>query len=458
MADKSIRYLTNLNLKQNQLLNAVIHNHAGNPNLDEFPGIKGQLVYDTQNDQFFVHDGTKWVTVGDKYVISSSPLVGGGAKVTLTGDPVNTTEVEFGEGDNISISESEDTITISLVDDPIVDSISAGDIRIGVDGDNVISTTAKNLIIDSYGGTTTVKDNMIIEGDLTVEGTTTFIDTEHLLIEDNIITLNHGTQGEPTENAGIEIERGLQDKVFLLWDETYQKWTILDKKFSARTLELTVPDGTAPITTNSKTLVANLNADLLDGQEGTYYRSWTNTTDKPTPIIQLGGDLNGSVSLTNLASQTFTLNGYINENAVALGTDTTGNYVRTATGGTAIEVLGSGLESADITIRHADTSTLEGLQGGTGISSVTVDGLGHVTAVGTQYYMRRFSQDLSTPGLTSHVVQHNLNSRDVMVTVREINQPYAEVYTNIEYTDANTITLNFAVAPATNIYRVTVIG
>lgn len=44
----------------------------------------------------------------------------------------------------------------------------------------------------------------------------------------------------------------------------------------AQTLEADVATGTAPLTIASTTLVTNLNADLLDGQQGSYYTNATN--------------------------------------------------------------------------------------------------------------------------------------------------------------------------------------
>lgn len=90
-------------------------------------------------------------------------------------------------------------------------------------------------------------------------------------------------------------------------------------------------------------------ADTLDGQNGTYYLDWTNTTNKPDPTITLAGDLTGSVTLTDLASGTLTAT--IAANSVELGTDTTGQYVA-AISGTAnqITVSGSGVEGVSETI------------------------------------------------------------------------------------------------------------
>jgi len=95
--------------------------------------------------------------------------------------------------------------------------------------------------------------------------------------------------------------------------------------------------------------VTNLNADQLDGQHGSHYLDWTNTTNKPDPTITLGGDLTGSVTLTDLASGTLTAT--IAANSVDLGVDTTGNYIATIAGtANEIDVTGSGSESAAVTL------------------------------------------------------------------------------------------------------------
>ena len=60
--------------------------------------------------------------------------------------------------------------------------------------------------------------------------------------------------------------------------------------------------------------------------------------------------------------------------------------------------------------------------------------------------------------LTSIVITHNLNTRDAAVLVREAGSPYAQVVPDVEFTDVNTVTLKFAVAPTSNQYVCTIIG
>ncbi|MFA5872287.1 MAG: tail fiber domain-containing protein [Parcubacteria group bacterium] len=73
----------------------------------------------------------------------------------------------------------------------------------------------------------------------------------------------------------------------------------------------------------------------------------TTTIDKD-PVITLGTDLTGNVTLSNLASGT--LNATIAANSVALSTDTTGNYVAGLTAGTAITITGTAGEAWSPTV------------------------------------------------------------------------------------------------------------
>jgi fibronectin-binding autotransporter adhesin len=87
------------------------------------------------------------------------------------------------------------------------------------------------------------------------------------------------------------------------------------------------------------------------------YNDGTNTLtiDPNDPVITLAGDITGSATMTNLANVTITAT--IAENSVALGTDTTGNYVATITGSNGIVVANSGVESAAIALTLDKTNS-----------------------------------------------------------------------------------------------------
>ena len=59
---------------------------------------------------------------------------------------------------------------------------------------------------------------------------------------------------------------------------------------------------------------------------------------------------------------------------------------------------------------------------------------------------------------TSYVITHNLNTRDVTVNIRDTASPYELIFTTVEATTENTITVRFATAPTSNKYAVTILG
>lgn len=71
----------------------------------------------------------------------------------------------------------------------------------------------------------TISRHLIVQGDLTVNGTTTTLNTEELKVEDNIITVNSNVTGAPTTNAGIEVERGTSANTAVIWNEATDRWT-----------------------------------------------------------------------------------------------------------------------------------------------------------------------------------------------------------------------------------------
>ena len=77
------------------------------------------------------------------------------------------------------------------------------------------------------GAFTTVNtsSDVTVGGNLTVNGTTTTVNSNTVNIGDNIITLNSDEVGTPSQNAGIEIERGTAANVSFVWDETNDRFT-----------------------------------------------------------------------------------------------------------------------------------------------------------------------------------------------------------------------------------------
>ena len=84
--------------------------------------------------------------------------------------------------------------------------------------------------VNSFATAMTIADNggVTIAGDLTVNGTTTTVNSNTVEIGDNIILLNRDETGTPSQNAGLEIERGTSTNVYLRWNETSDIWQVLE--------------------------------------------------------------------------------------------------------------------------------------------------------------------------------------------------------------------------------------
>jgi len=142
---------------------------------------------------------------------------------------------------------------------------------------NVTSTGANSM------ASLTTTGDVVVGGNLTVSGTTTTVNTETINLADNQILLNSNYTGSsPTENGGIEIERGTLANKTLVWDETADKWTVGSETFVAGTFQGNL---TGAVTGNASTATS---AGKL-------------TTAR---TIALGGDLSGSASFDGSANIT----------------------------------------------------------------------------------------------------------------------------------------------------------
>ena len=92
-----------------------------------------------------------------------------------------------------------------------------------VSGDYNISSvdaTNDNVIVTTH--------TVTVNGNLTVTGTTTSVETTNTEISDNTITLNNGESGAGVTagTSGIEVDRGSETNVELRWNETSDKWEL----------------------------------------------------------------------------------------------------------------------------------------------------------------------------------------------------------------------------------------
>ena len=135
--------------------------------------------------------------------------------------------------------------------------------------------TTSNVLFNQV----TTTGDAIIGGNLTVSGTTTTVNTEVINLADNIITLNSNEAGTPSQNAGIEVERGTAVNKTLVWDEANDRWTVGSDSFVAGTF----------IGSVSGNVTGNLTGNVTGNAS-------TATTLQTARTIALSGDVSGSAS------------------------------------------------------------------------------------------------------------------------------------------------------------------
>jgi len=144
-------------------------------------------------------------------------------------------------------------------------------------GDGIDSTGATSgegishsLSVDSTVARTNANEtfdaNVTITGNLIVQGTQTIVNSETTSLADNIIELNRDATGTPSADAGLQVNRGSSADVFLKWDEGDDQWQVTSDGSNYYKLLTTADEGSGN----------GLDADTLDGQEGSYYRNATN--------------------------------------------------------------------------------------------------------------------------------------------------------------------------------------
>ena len=445
MALNKINYLSSINLNDNELQNAKLHPLAVEPAI----GGEGAVYFNTASDRLFVSDGTSWLSVSgdiedvlagtgisvtgtaDKTVSLShlgiESLVDAGEDAILfwddsasatkwlvptvaTGIRITGTSLSLAGIPNSSLSNSGVTVNsgLGLINGGPVAlgaaitlnvgagtgiTVNAGDVELK--GAPSLTTTAYTKwdgtkLVDSLvsdDGTT-----VTVAGNLTVTGTTTTVNSNTVNIGDNIIVLNSDEAGTPSQDGGIEIERGTSTNVLLKFDETSDRWEF----------------------TNDGSTYYNI---PISSEYNAYVHP-TNGYDATTPAL-------GNWEV--ITSITVNDEGHIENSGIVIDT------IQTVAASSTVEGL---VELATATEVKAGSSTTH---------AVTPAGIASLS----------YAASVGNGTLTTIPVTHNLGTRDVIVQVYEVTT-FDTVYVETVRTSTSVVTLEFASAPTTNQYRVVI--
>ena len=240
------------------------------------------------------------------------------------------------------------------------------------------SSVAGTLTVSTGGvavtGNSSFANNVTISGNLTVSGTATYVNTETVTINDNIIVLNNNAPATPTENAGIEIERGNSTNVSVLWNEANDDWTFYN--------------GTATYYMTGQIVAGNA---ITVSQDATEKAKWTVNHADTSSVSNVSADNSENTFIQDIAL-TFDTYGHVTAASLTSATVSIGDATLTLSAGNAITLgntSGANTFSANsttentITVNLADTSTQASVNnsGYTYIQDITLDTYGHLTGI-----------------------------------------------------------------------------
>jgi hypothetical protein len=274
------------------------------------------------------------LNVGGDTVLTGDLQVKGGDLTTnqTTFNLINTnatTVNAFGAGTNIGIGTG---------------GIAGGDTNIGHDLTVVgnLDVGGGNFTVAASTGHVETAGNMIIGGDLTVNGTRTTVNVDTLDVEDALIRLANGNTGDAVDIGFIGRYNDGADKLAGIFrDASQNEFYIFDEYVDT-----------------------NVEDNVIDRSHASFVLADTNVKaiKFATKSFSLTGDVAGTINMSDMGDTNHTMVATIQANSVALGTDTTGNYIATvvqATGGqtdansttsNGIVITGSGSETSAVTV------------------------------------------------------------------------------------------------------------
>ena len=269
--------------------------------------------------------------------------------------------------------------------------------------------------------------DLIVNGNLTVNGTTTSVNSNEVNIGDAIILLNSDETGTPSQNAGIEIERGTVSNVQFIWNETADRWSTNGQNLDAGTF-IGALQGNAD-TATQLALSRQINGTSFNGSSDITTENWGTERDITigSTTRSVNGSQNYSWTLGDIGAQpagnylldtddTFTGSLTVNGNIIMAGTglvdgvdvsalattvsgiDTAVPAIETTTGTDAVlngptaatirTAIGAGTSST--------TGTVTQVSAGNGLDFTTITGTGSVT--------------LGTPGTLTATSTNNVSA------------------------------------------------
>lgn len=449
------KFVTNLDLNQNQLLNGRFEALASDPSSNNF---EGRLIYNSTEKVLKVYDGTGWRKAIHALSSSTTALV---------------------------ISESNGSVTFSIAD--AVASGASGLLN-GTDKqalDNKTSTnTASTIALRDSGGRLQVSapvNDLDAANKSYVDAARTGLDVKASVRAATTGNLSLTTDLENGDTVdGVTLATG--DRVLVKNQTTGSENGIYVVQASGAAVRATDADGSAEVTPGMFTFVeeGTLNADSgwVMTNNGTVTLG---STALEFALFSVAGNIlagdglskTGDVLDVNVAAAggieiaSDDLQIKINSGVSGLDTDANGLALQSEVGGTGLTFTTGVLSVDTIDLESVTGNGVSGelpiANGGTNATTEAAarDNLAATSATGlttsTPTLARVSAQSVGNGTDTSFSIVHNFGTRDVIVNVYD-TATYDTVIADVVRTNTNQVDISFSTAPASSAFRVVVTG
>lgn len=491
----AIKFVSSINLNQNELQNAVIQNLASAPGSP----VEGQVYYDSSagDKSIYFWDGTQWVDVG-----GDIRSVTAGAGLTQTG----TRDITINVGQGVGIQVNADDVQLKhlgleSLTDPNADRIFFWDDSAGASEWLAPSTATGIRITGTSLELASIPNASLTNSSVTYTAGAGLTGGGTVALGASA-TLNIGAGTGITVNADdvqLKNAASLTNNTVLKWDSSNGQLvnSLMSDDGSTMTIagNLTVNGTTTTINSTIVSIADNMmqyaNGNVANSVDIGFFGNYVNSGTKYATFFYDASASSSSEASFTLGHATsapgntvtdFTLGRLVaNLTGELTGNAATATKLATArtisiTGDASWTVTFDGSANVTAGLTLSNSGVTAGTYGSaSSVAQVTFDAKGRATSASTIAIAITASQVtdftsavqavIDTTGAVANVgdgeaivfaITHNLNSRDVMVQIYD-NATYDTVYADVVRTSVNVVTVTFSgvpTAPSSNAYRV----